>query len=70
MDAATGKLISALKRKRQAEGYSLRKLSKIIGVSFSSLARMEREEGCPDHNSRIRILEWLGRRCRRSGVTL
>ena len=60
MDAATGKLISALKRKRQAEGYSLRKLSKIIGVSFSSLARMEREEGCPDHNSRIRILEWLG----------
>lgn len=60
MDAATSKLIKALQHKRQAEGYSLRSLSKVIGVSFSSLARMERGEGEPDHNSRIRILEWLG----------
>jgi transcriptional regulator with XRE-family HTH domain len=59
MDAATKKLIEAFQQKRQAEGYSLRKLSTVIGVSFSSLARMERGEGEPDHNSRIRILEWL-----------
>lgn len=60
MDVPTEKIITALKKKREAEGYSLRKLSKIIGVSFSSLARIERGEGSPDPNSRIRILEWLG----------
>jgi len=60
MDATAKKLIEALQRKRQAEGYSLRQLSAVIGVSFSSLARMERGEGEPDNNSRIRILEWLG----------
>jgi len=60
MDATTKKLIEALQRKRQAEGYSLRKLSSVIGVSFSSLARMERGEGEPDNNSRVRMLEWLG----------
>src|SRR5215831_20786203 len=60
MDIATKKLIEALRQKRQAEGYSLRKLATVIGVSFSSLARMERGEGEPDNNSRIRILEWLG----------
>jgi Zn-dependent peptidase ImmA (M78 family)/transcriptional regulator with XRE-family HTH domain len=60
MDITTKKLIEALQQKRQAEGYSLRKLSTVTGVSFSSLARMERGEGEPDHNSRIRILEWLG----------
>ena len=68
MDATTNKLIEALQRKRQAEGYSLRKLSTVIGVSFSSLARMERGEGEPDHNSRIRILEWLGEEAEALGL--
>ena len=68
MDAAIKKLIEALQQKRQAEGYSLRKLSTVIGVSFSSLARMERGEGEPDHNSRIRILEWLGEEAEALGL--
>lgn len=31
-----------------------------LGVSFSTLARIERGEGLPDNNSKIRLLEWLG----------
>jgi transcriptional regulator with XRE-family HTH domain len=52
-------LIQALKDKREAEGLSVRALSKKIGVSFSSLARILRDEGEPDNNSTIRILAWL-----------
>src|SRR5215831_7386014 len=70
MDIATKKLIEALQRKRQAEGYSLRKLATVIGVSFSSLARMERGEGEPDNNSRVRILEWLGEDAKALGLPL
>lgn len=60
MDENTRKLIEAMQKKRQASGYSLRKLAAVIGVSFSTLARIERRAGEPDNNSRIRILEWLG----------
>ena len=54
------KLLKALKRKREAQGLSIRALSTIVGVSFSTLARIERGEGQPDNNSKIRLLEWLG----------
>jgi Zn-dependent peptidase ImmA (M78 family) len=54
------KLVEAVKCKREAEGLSIRALSAIVGVSFSSLARIERGEGIPDNNSKIRLLEWLG----------
>jgi transcriptional regulator with XRE-family HTH domain len=54
------KLIAAIRRKREAEGLSIRALSATIGVSFSTLARIERGEGQPDNNSKIRLLEWLG----------
>jgi transcriptional regulator with XRE-family HTH domain len=54
------RLVTALKAKREASGSSLRTLSTQIGVSFSTLARIERGEGDPDNNSRIRILNWLG----------
>lgn len=54
------KLIAALKKKREAEGLSIRALSIKIGISFSALARIERGEGEPDNNSTIRILNWLG----------
>lgn len=54
------KLIRAVREKREREGLSLRALSGIIGVSFSTLARIERGEGAPDNNSKIRLLEWLG----------
>ena len=53
------KLVVGMQRKREAKGLSLRSLSSMIGVSFSSLARIERREGQPDNNSIIRILEWL-----------
>ncbi|OZA00909.1 MAG: hypothetical protein B7Y02_18075, partial [Rhodobacterales bacterium 17-64-5] len=48
-------LVAALKKKRETEGLSIRALAERIGVSFSSLARIERGEGEPDNNSSIRI---------------
>jgi transcriptional regulator with XRE-family HTH domain len=63
------KLIQAMKRKREAEGLSLRALSAATGVSFSSLARMERGEGEPDNNSKIRLLQWLGPDADRAGLS-
>lgn len=60
MTKADKKLIAALKAKRARDGLSIRALAALIGVSFSSLARIERGEGAPDNNSKIRILEWLG----------
>jgi transcriptional regulator with XRE-family HTH domain len=54
------KLVRAVKRKRGAEGLSIRALSAAVGVSFSTLARIERGEGSPDNNSKIRLLQWLG----------
>lgn len=54
------RLVEAVKRKREARGLSLRALSALVGVSFSSLARVERGDGVPDNNTKIRLLEWLG----------
>ncbi|MBD2246543.1 XRE family transcriptional regulator [Nostoc sp. FACHB-888] len=68
MDSQTQLLIKLLKQKREAQGYSLRKLSSIIGVSFSTLGRIERGDGEPDNNTKIRILEWLGDDARNAGI--
>lgn len=54
------KLVRAVARKREAEGLSVRALSAVVGISFSTLARIERGEGQPDNNSKIRLLQWLG----------
>lgn len=54
------KLVQAVKRKREANGLSVRALSAAVGISFSTLARIERGEGQPDNNSKIRLLQWLG----------
>lgn len=54
------RLVQAVRRKRESEGLSLRALSSIVGISFSTLARIERGQGLPDNNSKIRLLEWLG----------
>ena len=59
-----------MKRKRHADGLSIRALSAMIGVSFSSLARIERGDGEPDNNSAIRIIEWLGQEGEDEGLTL
>lgn len=54
------RLIEAVRLKREAGGLSLRALSGVVGISFSTLARIERGDGQPDNNSKIRLLEWLG----------
>jgi len=60
MKSFEARLVGAVRRKRKAKGLSIRALSAIVGVSFSTLARIERGQGEPDNNSRIRLLEWLG----------
>ncbi|MCW3835035.1 XRE family transcriptional regulator [Sphingomonas canadensis] len=60
MDNFEEKLVRAVREKRDREGLSIRALSGIVGISFSTLARIERGEGSPDNNSKIRLLEWLG----------
>lgn len=62
------KLIRAIRRKRESEGLSIRALSAAIGVSFSTLARIERGEGLPDNNSKIRLMEWLGPDAEEAGL--
>lgn len=63
------KLVQAVKRKREAEGLSIRALSALVGVSFSTLARIERGEGQPDNNSKIRLLQWLGADAENAGLS-
>lgn len=60
MDNFDEKLVAAVREKRNREGLSIRALATSVGVSFSTLARIERGEGSPDNNSKIRLLEWLG----------
>jgi transcriptional regulator with XRE-family HTH domain len=61
-------LIDAVRRKREAQGLSLRALASEVGVSFSTLARIERGDGQPDNNSRIRLIEWLGEDAEAAGI--
>ncbi|TIN00635.1 MAG: helix-turn-helix transcriptional regulator, partial [Mesorhizobium sp.] len=49
------KLVGAVREKREREGLSIRALSGIVGISFSTLARIERGDGSPDNNSKIRL---------------
>jgi transcriptional regulator with XRE-family HTH domain/DNA-directed RNA polymerase specialized sigma24 family protein len=53
------KLLRAVIEKRTRLGLSIRALAGQIGISFSTLARLERGAGLPDNNSKIRLLEWL-----------
>ena|SRR5579859_144637 len=68
MEKSSKSLIEALKNKRQKLGLSLRKLSEQIGVSFSTLSRLERDGSEPDNNTRIRIINWLGDEARELGI--
>lgn len=61
IDFVTDKdLVLAVANQRKAQGLSLRQLGHHIGVSFSSLARIERGEGFPSLDTRITLLEWTG----------
>jgi transcriptional regulator with XRE-family HTH domain len=68
MKTFEAKLIGAIKAKRETEGLSIRALSSVVGISFSTLARIERGEGLPDNNSKIRLLEWLGSKGEEAGL--
>jgi transcriptional regulator with XRE-family HTH domain/Zn-dependent peptidase ImmA (M78 family) len=68
MKSFEAKLVEAIKKKREAEGLSIRALSGVVGISFSTLARIERGEGLPDNNSKIRLLEWLGENAEAAGL--
>jgi Zn-dependent peptidase ImmA (M78 family) len=63
------KLIQAVKKKREFSGLSIRGLAAEVQISFSTLARIERGEGLPDNNSKIRLLEWLGSDADAAGLT-
>jgi Zn-dependent peptidase ImmA (M78 family)/DNA-binding XRE family transcriptional regulator len=70
MDKSDQALIMAVKAKREAAGLSLRALANEVGVSFSTLARIERGDGSPDNNSKIRLIEWLGPDAEAAGLAL
>lgn len=59
-EAVTGELISRVHYRRIKEGLSLRQLSKKTGVSFSTLARVERGEGNYSPESARLLGIWLG----------
>lgn len=63
------KLVTAVRAKREQRGLSLRALAGEVGVSFSTLARIERGDGQPDNNSKVRLLEWLGPDAERAGLS-
>ena len=69
MNQFEARLVEAVKRKREENGLSLRALSSVVGISFSTLARIERGDGLPDNNSKIRLLEWLGPAASEAGLS-
>jgi len=50
---------AALKRARKAQGLSLRDVEGETGISFATLARIERQVGSPTPDNLARITEWL-----------
>lgn len=69
MESFESKLIRAVSAKRERLGLSIRALATQIGMSFSTLARIERGEGAPDNNSKVRLIEWLGPDADEAGLT-
>lgn len=70
MEASTRKLLKLLKNRRKNEGLSLRDLSSLTGISFSTLSRLEQDDhdAEPDANTRARILNWLGEESEKAGI--
>lgn len=71
MDSKTRKMLNLLRNKRSREGLSLRALSSQIGVSFSTLSRLEKKENIkePDANTKASILNWLGKEAEDAGIS-
>jgi transcriptional regulator with XRE-family HTH domain len=68
MKTFEAQLVNAIRKKPEAEGLSIRALSAVVGISSSTLARIERSEGLRDNNSKIRLLEWLGEKAEEAGL--
>lgn len=49
----------AVRTKRAREGLSMRDLDARIGVSASTLSRIETETGAPDVETYLRLMSWL-----------
>ena len=71
MDTNTRKLLKLLRIRREKEGLSLRALSAITGISFSTLSRLERDDydAEPDTNTTARILNWLKEESEKAGIS-
>jgi transcriptional regulator with XRE-family HTH domain len=71
MNSKTRKILKLLKKRRKDEGLSLRALSELTGVSFSTLSRLEKDNQKtePDPNTMARILNWLGDEAEKAGVS-
>lgn len=52
-------LVHTMRSRRFRDGLSLRQLAPVVGVSFSTLARIERGDGMPDAHTRWALLRWL-----------
>ena len=59
MEVDAKKLIDQVKLKRKQQKLSLRDLSKMVGVSFSALAKLEKGIGLPSKPTESRLLLWL-----------
>lgn len=64
----TKKLIDLVGERRKALGISLRSLARLTGLSFSTLARLERGEGTePEEITTARLANWLGKDAQKAG---
>src|SRR2546425_12482761 len=55
----TSELGSAVHRRREQQGLSLRDVAEVTGVSASTLSRIENGTGCPDADNIARLAAWL-----------
>src|SRR5437868_13232754 len=55
----TSELGSAVRRRREQQGLSLRDVADITGVSASTLSRIENGAGKPDADNIARLASWL-----------
>lgn len=55
----TSELGTAIKRRREQQGLSLRDVADITGVSASTLSRIENGTGKPDADNIARLASWL-----------
>lgn len=56
----TKSVVSKVKAKRTRRRFSIRETALMVGVSFSTLARLERGEGGPSPLVERKLQAWLG----------